>query len=141
MVRRVFSHRCLSFIGISPSSGDTGVSASLIMHGTPPFDVFYRSQQDKHAPRELVKRFYGSRGDITLQPEHSGHYTYTFVALKDANYKIPLDGPSIDQIVHPLASVNFVHNGEGGRRRKINSCSGSMVDVDIELKVGLSHTP
>lgn len=87
-----------------------------------------------------MKRFYGSRGEITLQPEHSGHYTYNFVALSDANYeeKIPLDGPSIDQIVHPLASVDFVGKGEGGRRRKINSCSGNVADVDIELKVSVS---
>lgn len=111
------------------------MSASLILHGTPPFQVHYRSQQDHHAPRELVKNFYGSRGEITLQPEHSGHYTYTFTALSDANYKkIKLDGPNIDQLVHPLASVDFAQNAQGGRKRRINSCSGSVVDVDVELK-------
>jgi hypothetical protein len=120
----------------SSSSGDTGVSASIVLHGAPPFQVFYRTQRDQEQPREQVKTIYGSRGDLKLQPEHSGHYVYTFVSLSDANYKkIPLGGPSIEQSVHPLASVDFSHKEQGGRQKQINSCSGSTVDIDIELKV------
>jgi nucleoporin POM152 len=106
------------------------------MHGVPPFQVYYRTQQDKGEPRELVRNFYSSRGEITLQPEQSGHYAYTFVALSDANYKkVELNGPTIEQVVHPLASVDFTHSTSGGKKKKINSCSGSFVDVDVELKV------
>ncbi|KAI6120638.1 hypothetical protein EDD16DRAFT_1692102 [Pisolithus croceorrhizus] len=94
---------------IHECSGDTGVSAALILHGAPPFQVYYRTQRDNESPRDLVKTFTTSRGIITLQPEHSGHYYYTFLQLSDSNYKkIPLDGPSIDQIVHPLAAADFV---------------------------------
>lgn len=119
------------------SSGDTGVSASLIFHGTPPFQVYYRTQRDKEDPRDLVKTFTSSRGELTLQPEHSGHYFYTFLYLSDVNYKkVELKGPSIDQIVHPLAAADFIQTaGTGRSKRMVNSCSGNMVDVEVDLRV------
>ena len=87
----------------------------------------------------MHKTFQGSRGEIILQPESSGNYTYTFVALSDANYKrVKLDGPSINQIVHPLASASFVFSSASGvgSKRTVNSCSGSTVDVEVDLRVG-----
>jgi nucleoporin POM152 len=120
------------------SSGDTGVSASLVLHGTPPFQVYYRTQRDKEQPRDLVKTFPNARGELTLQPERSGHYVYTFVQMSDANYKkVELDGPSIDQVVHPLAAAEFVAVGGGGARSKrmVNSCSGNIVDAEVDLRV------
>jgi nucleoporin POM152 len=119
------------------SSGDTGVSASLVLHGTLPFQVYYRTQRDKEAPRDLVKTFPNSRGELTLQPERSGHYVYSFFQMSDANYKkVELNGPSIDQVVHPLAAAEFVNVGAGARsKRMINSCSGNMVDVEVDLRV------
>lgn len=120
------------------SSGDTGVSASLVLRGTGPFQVYYQLQKDKEAPRELFKTIGGSRGEITLQPDQSGHYKFTFTHLSDANYKIPLNGPSIEQVIHPLASADFAtrENTTPGRtRRLISSCGGSHVDIPVELKV------
>ncbi|GBE77622.1 hypothetical protein SCP_0105020 [Sparassis crispa] len=121
---------------IHECSGDTGVSASLVFHGTPPFQVYYRMQRDHEAPRELFKTFTTSRGELTIQPERSGHYVFKFVQLSDANYqKVALKGPSIDQVVHSPASADFANNVPGGNgRRKINSCSGNMVDVDVDLR-------
>ncbi|KAI0785502.1 hypothetical protein BC629DRAFT_1593962 [Irpex lacteus] len=129
---------------IHECSGDTGVSASLVLHGTPPFHVYYTSQKDKSSPpREDVKVFPSSRGEFTIQPERSGHYIFRFTQLSDANYKkVPLDGPSIDQVVHPPASADFAHNvnvgrpGMGGRggRKKISTCEGNKVDVEVDLK-------
>ncbi|OCH96431.1 hypothetical protein OBBRIDRAFT_718237 [Obba rivulosa] len=121
---------------IHECSGDIGVSASLVLHGTPPFTVYYRMQRDKAPAKDLFKTFGGSRGEITIQPDHSGHYRFEFTHLSDVNYKrVELKGPSIDQIVHPPASADFVHNlrGTTGKKR-INTCSGSLVDVDVELK-------
>ena len=119
------------------SSGDTGVSASLVLHGTPPFHVYYTTQKDKEAAREDVKVFPSSRGELTIQPERSGHYIFRFTQLSDANYKkVALNGPSIDQVVHPPASADFAHNRPGVRgRKKISSCTGDKVDVDVDLKV------
>lgn len=119
------------------SSGDTGVSANLVLHGTGPFTVYYTMQKDKEPAQEMTKTFATSRGELTIQPELSGHYTFSFTRLSDANYKrINLKGPSIDQVVHPPASADFVHNAHGARgRKKISSCSGSVVDVDVDLKV------
>ena len=122
------------------SSGDTGVSASLVLHGTPPFQVYYRSQRDNEPPREVAKTFASSRGELTVQPERSGHYTFKFTQLSDANYKkIELKGPSIELDVHPPPAADFVGHAHGSRGKKsISSCSGNMVDVDVELRVRCS---
>jgi len=103
------------------------------MHGTPPFQVYYRTQRNGESPRELVKTFTSSRGELTLQPEHSGHYYYTFVQLSDAYYKqIALDGPNIDQVVHPPASADFA----GGRgKRIVSTCEGTTVGIEVDLRV------
>ena len=92
-------------------------------------------QRDKEPARELVKTFYNARGEMTLQPSQSGHYIYSFSHLSDANYnKIDLKGPTVDQMVHPLASAVFA--GSSGRDRlTINSCSENSVDVDVNLMV------
>ncbi|CAL1694099.1 unnamed protein product [Somion occarium] len=122
---------------IHECSGDIGVSASLVLHGTPPFQVYYSMKKDNEPARDLVKTFATSRGDLTIQPERSGHYTFTFLQLSDANYKkVALKGPSIDQVVHPPASADFARlPGPGGRaKRKISSCSGNTVDVNVELR-------
>lgn len=133
LVCPVLLHRLIT----AYSSGDTGVSASLIFHGTPPFQVYYRTKRDREEPRDVFKTFGSSRGELTLQPEHSGHYFYTFLHLSDANYKkVELNGPSIDQIVHPLAAADFVPTAGTGRpKRMVNSCSGNMVDVEVDLRV------
>jgi nucleoporin POM152 len=112
--------------------------ASLILHGTPPFVVYYRTQQDKEPARELSKTFPGSRGELSLQPERSGHYSYSFIQISDANYKkVELQGPSIDQVVHPLAAAEFASGQAGSMRNKrvLSSCSGDTVDVDVDLRV------
>lgn len=121
---------------IHECSGDIGVSASLVLHGTPPFHVYYRTQRDKESPVTQSKMFASSRGELTIQPDRSGHYVFQFVQISDANYKkVDLKGPSIDQVVHPPASADFVNSIHGGRGKKqINSCSGSLVDVDVELR-------
>lgn len=115
------------------------MSASLVLHGTPPFQVYYRMQRDNEPPKEISKSFTSSRGELTIQPERSGHYTFTFLHLSDANYKkVNLNGPSIDQVVHPPAHAEFSHREPVGRgKRKISSCSGSTVDVDVDLRVSL----
>ncbi|ESK90932.1 nucleoporin [Moniliophthora roreri MCA 2997] len=122
---------------IHECSGDTGVSASLVLHGTPPFHVYYREQKDSEPARELTKTFGTSRGELTIQPEHSGHYTFTFTQISDANYKkVELKGPTIDQIIHPPASAEFANtdNYAGRKKKEISSCEGNSVDVDVDLR-------
>ena len=120
------------------SSGDTGVSATLVLRGTPPFQVYYRVQRDNEPPRELSKTFASSRGELTLQPERSGHYIFTFVQMSDTYYKkVQLNGPSIEQVVHPLAAADFV-TGQTGNRRTMSSCEGGLVGVDVDLRVSNS---
>lgn len=86
-----------------------------------------------------MKTFNTARGELTLQPERSGRYIYKFTSLSDSNYKkVGLNGPSIDQIVHPLASAEFVEGGRSassGRKKVINVCEGASVNADVELRV------
>ncbi|KAF9535689.1 hypothetical protein CPB83DRAFT_901377 [Crepidotus variabilis] len=121
---------------IHECSGDTGVSASLILHGTPPFQIYYQMKRDQDAPREISKSFASSRADLTLQPERSGHYVFSFSAISDANYrKIELQGPSIDQMIHPVASAEFSESHGTGRGKKlVSTCSGDAVDINVDLR-------
>lgn len=113
------------------SSGDTGVSASLVLHGTPPFQVYYTTQRDEEPPGETAKTFPTSRGELSIQPSQAGHYTFTFAYISDSNYRrVELNGPSIDQAIHPLASAAFA----GPQKRMLSSCAGSLVDIDVELR-------
>ncbi|KAJ7361595.1 hypothetical protein DFH08DRAFT_768660 [Mycena albidolilacea] len=115
---------------IHECSGDTGVSASLVLHGTPPFQVYYTTQRDEEPPRETAKTFPTSRGELSIQPSQAGHYTFTFAYISDSNYRrVELNGPSIDQAIHPLASAVFA----GPQKRMLSSCAGSIVDIDVEL--------
>ena len=119
----------------SGSSGDTGVSASLVLHGQAPFRVYYTEQQDDQPPLERSMIFSHSRGELTMQPDKSGHYIFTFVSISDSNYaKVELDGPSIDQVVHPLASADFAGSV---LKKSATSCAGDTVPIDLELKVRL----
>ncbi|KAF7347718.1 hypothetical protein MVEN_01529000 [Mycena venus] len=100
---------------IHECSGDTGVSASL----------------DAEPPREAHKTFPTSRGELSIQPSQAGHYTFTFAYISDHNYpRVELNGPSIDQAIHPLASATFA----GPQKRMLSSCAGSLVDIDVELR-------
>jgi len=55
--------------------------------------------------------------------------------MSDANYDdVKLDGPTINQVVHPLAAADFVKSAHAYDKQLLHSCSGSMVDIDIELK-------
>ncbi|KZT30885.1 hypothetical protein NEOLEDRAFT_43466 [Neolentinus lepideus HHB14362 ss-1] len=124
---------------IHECSGDTGVSASMIFHGTPPFTVYYRMQRDNEPPHDLTHQFTSSRGELTLQPDLSGHYVFSFVQISDANYKrTELRAPSIEQVIHPLASAAFVRNSganeETERKAVMNTCEGESVDVDVNLR-------
>ncbi|KAG8857714.1 hypothetical protein FRB91_010951 [Serendipita sp. 411] len=118
-------------------SGDVGVTANLVLHGTPPFRIYYTTSHNKGPETTNSTVIDGSRGEITLQPERSGSYVYNFVSLSDKNYKnIPLSGQVISQTVHPLASAMFSGtSGRGsGRETTVQSCSGDVVEVPVELK-------
>ncbi len=136
MVRQIVYSR--SAVNPTHSSGDTGVSAALVLHGTPPFHVYYRIQQDNQPPRNITKTFATSRGELTIQPERSGHYVFSFTHISDSYYrKVKLNGPSIDQIIHPPASADFAGGERSAPRskRQMSSCEGGSVDVDVELRV------
>jgi nucleoporin POM152 len=121
------------------SSGDVGVTANLVLHGQPPFHVYYTTTHPTGQESTNMTVISGSRGEVTLQPERSGSYVYKFTSLSDANYKhIPLNGPVIKQTVHPLASASFASTGPGsggrGGETTVQSCSGDTVTVPVILK-------
>ena len=119
------------------SSGDTGVSADLVLHGTPPFTVTWTSSYEGRPETTHTRKFDGSRGAFTLQPEHSGTYKYAFTKLADANYEdIKLPGPSVELNVHPVAGAKLLK----GKSSDVYSCTGGDVDIDVELKVNGAWT-
>ncbi|KAG8878600.1 hypothetical protein FRB97_002382 [Tulasnella sp. 331] len=119
-------------------SGDVGVRASLVLHGTPPFIVFYTEKRGRNRAVEKKRTVQSARDEIILQPESSGQYTYEFTHIVDDKYrsKIPLTGPgrSITQVVHPRASAEFVRSHQGMGRQALSSCSGNEVKVDVDLR-------
>ncbi|EIW69014.1 hypothetical protein TREMEDRAFT_71756 [Tremella mesenterica DSM 1558] len=114
---------------------DIGVLANFDFTGTAPFTVFWTEQRKGSRAVSHSKRFDSHHGDIVLQPEQEGMYTYTFKALSDRHYQhIPLDEPPIQQTVHPLANVGIVGQRDGIRKIKVFSCSGDQVDLALEAK-------
>lgn len=60
--------------------------------------------------------------------------------MSDANYEdVKLDGPTINQVVHPLAAAEFVTSAQMYNKQVLHSCSGSMVDIGVELKVSFAQ--
>ena len=91
------------------SSGDVGIHAIFTMDGTPPFLVHYTTT-DRKGTTQSQERYLGARGELKLQPNKSGTYTYSFDAISDAHYsRVPMEGAgrTVTQVVHPLASAKF----------------------------------
>ena len=55
---------------------DVGVTAAFDFTGTAPFVVEYTEQRKGGRPATRSSQFKGYHGEIVLQPEHEGHYTY-----------------------------------------------------------------
>jgi hypothetical protein len=82
--------------------------------------------------------FRTSRGEILLQPEERGRYQYIFTRISDHFYKdVDIVGAEkIERTVRPLASATFVSPGALRKNpRKIISCGGDFVEVEVEFKV------
>ncbi|KZP25174.1 hypothetical protein FIBSPDRAFT_888313 [Athelia psychrophila] len=78
--------------------------------------------------QRLSKRGFTNALEIPARSPHSPHGSPPF-------QKVELNGPGIDQIVHPLAAPEFVNAGQGTRgKTMINSCAGNLVDVDVDLR-------
>lgn len=129
---------------------DVGVTASFDFTGSPPFKLDYTEQRKGGRAKFLSQTFQSHHGSIVLRPEQEGVYTYvgtsssgglrkanglikTFTTLSDRKYKkVAVDKEPIQQTVHPLANVEIVENF---RRRTLYSCSGDVVDIDIDARV------
>lgn len=115
---------------------DVGVTASFEFQGEPPFGLEYTEQRKGSRAVRHQQRFKSHHGQITLQPDQEGEYTYIFDSISDRNYqRIKLDKPPIEQNVHPLANIELLGRGEGPRRKKLFACSGDTVDFELDAKV------
>lgn len=112
---------------IHECSGDTGVSALMQLHGTPPFTIIYTSNG-----HEQSRTLQSARAEISLQPERDGRYRYQVVRMSDANYKdVKLVDPGVELVVHRLAAARFAKAGQAS----VVSCEGSTVQLDVKLEV------
>lgn len=101
--------------------------------------VTYMMKYESEPWETRQKRFTSSRGEILLQPENQGRYQYLFTKIGDEYYQdVEISGAEkIEQTVRPLASAQFSRSNtaEDGRL-ELNSCGGSHVEFDLDLKVG-----
>lgn len=112
------------------SSADVGVTASLVLHGTPPFQVSYKTIKKGGSTTTESKLISGSRADVTLTPGQAGSFTFQFDRLSDFYYKNELiDAPTMSLTVHPLAFAKFGKT----EKQTVQSCSGDIVDVPLDL--------
>ncbi|QRV80309.1 nucleoporin [Ceratobasidium sp. AG-Ba] len=115
---------------IHECSGDVGIHAIFTMDGTPPFTIHYTTT-DHRGSFQSNEMYLGARGELNLQPNKSGTYTYSFDAISDKSYKrIPLTGPgrTVTQVVHPLASAKFT-------KASADVCGESReIDVGLEMQ-------
>lgn len=114
------------------------------MDGTPPFRIHYNTTDNKGS-HESQETYLGARGELTLQPNKSGTYTYSFDAISDSFYsKVPLTGPgrAITQVVHPVASARFrdasadVCGNEEGREIEVGLELEGVGPWKVEMQVG-----
>ena len=90
------------------SSGDTGVRAGLLLHGTPPFQVTYQAQKGRGTPRTHTMTFQSSRDEIIIRPPEEGDYTFSITHISDAYYKKEeVKAKSMKQTIHPVASAEL----------------------------------
>ncbi|KAG8703735.1 hypothetical protein FRC08_002662 [Ceratobasidium sp. 394] len=115
---------------IHECSGDVGIHTIFTMDGTPPFRIHYTTTDHKGTSKSQ-ETYLGARGELTLQPNKSGTYTYSFDAISDAFYsQVPLTGPgrTVTQVVHPLASARF-------REASADVCGESReIEVGLEMQ-------
>ncbi|KAG9121564.1 hypothetical protein FRC07_002426, partial [Ceratobasidium sp. 392] len=115
---------------IHECSGDVGIHTIFTMDGTPPFRIHYTTTDHKGSSKSQ-ETYLGARGELTLQPNKAGTYTYSFDAISDAFYsQVPLTGPgrTVTQVVHPLASARF-------REASADVCGESQeIEVGLELQ-------
>lgn len=99
------------------------------MDGTPPFRIHYTTTDSKGTTK-FGERYLGARGELKLQPNKSGTYTYSFDAISDAYYsELPITGSgrTVTQVVHPLASAKFT-------QANVDTCGESQeIEVALEL--------
>ncbi|ORX35215.1 hypothetical protein BD324DRAFT_631845 [Kockovaella imperatae] len=121
----------LSMTTLHECAMDVGVTVGFEFTGSAPFMVEYTEKRQNGKSINKSARFNGHTGEIVLQPDQEGQYTYTFNHLTDAKYKqVKLDKPPIEQTVHPLANVELL----GPKKRKLFACSGNEVELEFEAK-------
>ncbi|KDN46128.1 hypothetical protein K437DRAFT_223794 [Tilletiaria anomala UBC 951] len=116
-------------------AGAVGVKAHADLVGTPPFKLEYEVQLNGHSVRRMWTTD-RSRAELEFPLEKEGRVEYGFLSLADAHYRdpIPLDGPRIQRIIHPLASASFVGRRGTVEPVVVRSCSGDVVQAEIILQ-------
>ncbi|PWN28104.1 hypothetical protein BDZ90DRAFT_271228 [Jaminaea rosea] len=122
-------------------AGSVGVNAMAVLSGSPPFRLQYeikRSGQPAFRQERVIER---TREEFEFRPSTEGAVQYRFIGLSDANYRgLPLDGPTFEQVVHPLASASFVKPTSSSASRRedskiiMRSCEGNRAKAEVQLE-------
>ncbi|KZV93718.1 hypothetical protein EXIGLDRAFT_767824 [Exidia glandulosa HHB12029] len=115
---------------ITECEGDTGLSASLVMHGAPKFIVAYSEQHNGRGTSTKTRTFDASRASFTIKPDRPGSYKYSFLKLSDANYDdVSLNGPTVELSINPVAGARLIRKKD----HDVYSCAGSEVEIEVDL--------
>jgi nucleoporin POM152 len=66
---------------------DIGVNAVFEFTGTPPFRVHWTEQRKGSRLVEQSRKFDAHHGEVILQPEHEGQYTYVSLFNHISQYR------------------------------------------------------
>ncbi|CAO1630596.1 unnamed protein product [Parajaminaea phylloscopi] len=122
-------------------AGSVGVNALAVLSGQPPFRLQYEIRKSGKPVVRQERVIERTREEFEFRPSTEGAVEYRFVALSDSNYRhLALDGPTFEQVVHPLASAAFVQEAAHNHQRKgdqsmiMRSCEGNRAQAQIKLE-------
>ncbi|KAF2278333.1 uncharacterized protein EI97DRAFT_394633 [Westerdykella ornata] len=108
-----------------------GMRVSLDLIGSPPFYIKYQQQRAGERPsRPEEIEVQTLRSTLELTPKEAGHYTYTFLSIRDWVYEErPLHNLKLVQDVKPSASAHFIE-ADGVKQ----VCIDDTVEFDVGLR-------
>ena len=108
-----------------------GLSVSLDFIGTPGFKVSYNIKRDGGSTVSKVQEYDSMRAHMELRPPEAGLYTYEFLEITDAVYKVPRPlkhVPTLQKAVKPTASASFSSSSP-----QKEACIGEPATFEIDL--------
>ncbi|TID14093.1 hypothetical protein E6O75_ATG07325 [Venturia nashicola] len=110
-----------------------GLQVTLDLVGTPPFEVWYKTERKGHGIQTKPEKMTSHRQQVQLQPIEEGDYTYTFYEISDYYYKAQQVDHRLEQTVKPSASAHFVRDDPDSTKASSTLCLSQAATFKIRL--------